>query len=471
MLLILQALHDVIVEAVFPACGIFQSMDVLNTVRETVLSQLSSGELYSILNAGSLLSGSSAEGLRMEFDCGHPNADLDTMALFGGWFGVSLPQSYDQGSPHLSGTNFALAPHGIKANSCLEYESKDCPPAYTRIRVTDIQTFVEITNANCLEEFDGQHWVHIPNLAKTLSEMMNIGLKVSDPLYEITGNSGPAAQAGGELFEYIITLVMNGPHPCIDQYLKRSHCMEWPSKEQLYAIKQLPMCLVLATHKDSPIRHLLARCSWSTAELILIVNLPKFVKQGYIAAKFTLKSLLKDTKKVDDGRSNVCSYHLKTTFLHYLEKNPPSNISSPFGLMIDLLKELENYLNKGVLPNYFLSDCNILETVGPDQKQIAIQAIHTILSNPIKTLINCPSTAIDIFNDISTDDLIKAFSCISIHPYCEGSREHFRKLISRLDEWRKEWYRRQLLKDEYNGKSGRAEMIVLMDMLYKNKIL
>ena len=236
------------------------------------------------------------------------------------------------------------------------------------------------------------------------------------------------------------------------------------------------MSLVLVGHKQSSNSHKEARSSWSTSEIILISSLPQLVKQGFIAAKYTFKSLMniqRDQNENTDGRSYVGSFHLKTTFLHYLEKNPPSKIRSPFGLMIALFAEMANHLNLGQLPHYFLPDCNLLDTVGPGERQTAIHAIQTILSDPIAAVINCPLAPREIYGDICPLDLVSAFCHVSTHPSCGRSRKDLVLLLSSLDEWRGQCYQRLVDQDHDEDKdlrvSGRPELRGLVDMLQQRQ--
>ena len=123
------------------------------------------------------------------------------------------------------------------------------------------------------------------------------------------------------------------------------------------------MLLVLVGHKLSPEFNLRARISWSHLELKVIRELPESVRQSYISFKYVLKRVLKARRgqnEAGDGRSRVCSFHFKTVFLRYLEKRPLSLITSPFELFLDMLIQLDVYLEVGKLPHYFLADCDLL---------------------------------------------------------------------------------------------------------------
>ena len=270
-------------------------------------------------------------------------------------------------------------------------------------------------------------------------------------------------------FDIVPTFVASGPHPAILDYIHRPRG-EWPPQDQLQELQQLPMCLVLVGHKESQYYRQLARVSWSPGEIILISNLPTVIKQGFIVSKCTLKYFLKvyeDQNPTDSGRSKVGSYHLKTTFLHYLEKEPPKKITSPFVLMINLLHDLRKYVANAKLPHYFLPECNLLGSVGPIQRQIALKAIQTILADPAAAIIKCPSKPKEIYIDIPPDDLLAAFRGLFDDPNSIGCLEVLMMYMFRLDSWREARYRLQQERDvqENSRISNRPKLIKLSDML------
>ena len=159
-----QAVHDVMLETIFPICGF---MDV--PIYPTTMSQLSSGETHREMWSGGILAaGSSAEGLAMKPVWGHPMADEDIMAMFGGPLGVCMPQGRHQGQqsiPPLPSTQ------DMQTESCLEFAPEGCPPAYTRLRVTDTKALMAHpwVTADCVEEFaDGEHWLLTTFLNETI---------------------------------------------------------------------------------------------------------------------------------------------------------------------------------------------------------------------------------------------------------------------------------------------------------------
>ena len=468
----LQALYDVMVEAVFPTCAIFIQQDSAVRRNKVSLSRLASGKAHSRWRSREFMAGSRVEGLAMDSYWGHPWVDVDCMLLLRGQLGVCLPNRHgtisqqSRGNMSSAATVSSLPTFRGRGSSCLEYAPQDCQPAYCKLRVTDTQALLEhpFVHASCIDNADGHHWLN----ARRLKEEMMRGFIMT------TGIQGPAGQAAGGLFEYVPTLVAGAPHPAMDDYFHRPR-KEWPPQDQLEEVWQLPMCLALVGHKGSDNNHREARHSWSPSESILISELPAFIKQGCIAFKYTFKAFPKDQIGTANGRSRVGSYHLKTTCLHYLEKTPPSSISSPYSLMISLLNELANYLTDGKLPHYFLPECDLLESVGYDEQLVALQAVEAILSDPVVAVLKCPSNPSEIFGDISPDDLVGAFRGVSTHPSSERNRKDLLRLLSRMDEWRHQRYCRQLKVDEDEEEdlivSGRPALKGLMGMMEQTKHL
>ena len=453
----LQALHDILVETVFPTCAMILRSD--DNARHTSLrmSHLASGEAHREGRGGAFYAGSRVEGLAIENNWGHPQADNDIMGLHGVELGVRLPKRHEP--------RCYQARSLILDKSCLEYAPEECPPAFTRIRVTKPEALLRHpwVDVNCIMKgSDGSLWLLPSRMNEKMQRGMNEGQ--ANPAYLITESSGPAGQVQGGLVEFVPTLVANAPHPAIDDFIQRSRSSGWPSQDQLDEVQQIPLKLVLVGHKTSSRNNQEARLSWSPSEILLISNLPAFVKQGYIALKYTLKFFMKD-KNTSDGRGHVGSYHTKTALLYYLENSHPSKICSPFGLMIALCHELSSYLNQGFLPHYFLPECNLLETVGPVERQDALQAIQAIISDPVAALLQCPSEPSQIFGSISPDELVDGFHGVVTHPACERSRESLLQLLSRLDEWRQQRYAELQQTDETGGVSGRPQIRRLVDMV------
>ena len=80
----------------------------------------------------------------------------------------------------------------------------------------------------------------------------------------------------------------------------------------------MPLLLVCTGPKISPHRDLEFRISWSIYELFLAIDMPLWVRQAYVAFKYTVKKEMTERRgRVDkkDGRSIISSYHLKNVLL------------------------------------------------------------------------------------------------------------------------------------------------------------
>ena len=461
------------IEVVFPVHAIWRLRDDRVQKNEAGLCYLESGDAHRDREDVILYSGSRAEGLALEDGWGHPEADLDIMHILGGELSVSQPYSHDLGSGQSKGNGSSSLPstpslqmgpfHLKSGNSCLEYDPRNCPPAYTRLRVTNFQALKKdfLVSEQGMEESDGHHWLLPMVLNEFYQRCLNLTCKPHD---RATCIHGPAGELLGGLIDRVPCLLANGPHPAINVYLQRIR-NGWPSKKQLATQQKIPMCLAMTGHKTSPNRHQLARMSWSLGELRLISQLPDRIKQGYIAAKYTLKSFLKYHSKTNDGRSHVGSFHFKNTLLNYLEQTPPSQINSPYNLMLELLHKLLSYLKDRRLPLYFLPECNLLETVGLKERQIARRAIRAIIDDPVAAIINCPEIHLDIYGNVSHNKLLDTFHHVQADPDSKQGRETLLRLLSRLDTWRQRQYREQLRLDKCHGVSGRPELRGLVEML------
>ena len=454
VLLVQEAVFSVAVEAVFPKCAIIRLGEWDAELNRQLLSELQDGSPYDVdgerrVCGGWLVAGSQAEGVAMEEGWGQPKADMDNMNLLGGPLRVQVPQS--------------CQPPG---HAVLRYRPEGCPPAYCKIEVTDAQAIIGVwvegggvLDAGCVRSCEGLNWLHTNNMFRLLQGR-------NDNI------NGPAGQMLDGFFEAISTLVCSNAHPDMERSYVHRPRHGWPSPQQLAVIKQLRMLLVLTGHKQShpdeiPLQAMLF---WSPSEMVLITELPENIKQVYIAIKYAFKCFMKtflDLNKARDGRSYVGSYHLKTVLLHHLEKRPPTMIWSQLDLMFALLYDLDAYLKEGELPHYFLPECNLLATVGPEERYISRNVIKHILSDPLSAILMCPTDPKVIYGKVPPDALVATFSQVSSQPISGGTHENLLWLLSCLDETRhrlyqcqQEWDRRR-----YGRVSNRPELTGLVDML------
>ena len=268
------------------------------------------------------------------------------------------------------------------------------------------------------------------------------------------------------------TLVCSAAHQNLHHEFRSRTRGPWPTAHMINYLLQLPMLLVLVGHRLSPEFNLQARFSWSHLEYKLIKELPENVRQGYIACKYVMKRFLKvrrGQKQDGNGRSYIGSFHIKSTFLHFLEKRPPSLIKSPFDLFVNLLTQLDAYLHVGKLPHYFVAQCDLLETVENDERHLTRQVIHEILADPLNALLTSPTRPQQIYsNKVGPDHLVIAFKRVTDHPTCEQNRKLLSALLACVDGKRLERFREQREKDGM-WVSGRAELIGLVATLEQIK--
>ena len=158
--------------------------------------------------------------------------------------------------------------------------------------------------------------------------------------------------------------------------------------------------LVCTGHKDSAQRDLEFRLSWSVYEILLTKDMPLWVKQAYVAFKYTVKQEMAKVRGDSDradGRSIISSYHLKNILFWTLEEPTAWQICSPFKLYLKLVENFSGYLNSPEaessvcrLPLYFLPDCNLLERVPSSEIEFAREAIRNIREDPIMSIMTSP---------------------------------------------------------------------------------
>ena len=416
-------------------------------INERRMSELESGVKYREGGYWRLTSGSRAEGLTLEDQWGYDPSDTDMMWLIGGPLGV-----------------YVTGGQQARGKSCMDFRPEGCSPAYCKLQISDLHGLEESRvfgniwfDETCVEESDGVTWLNTYNTVRCVKDSTYTR---GEPV------SGPASQHGNH--DIVNTLVCSAAHPDLHHEFRSRTRGSWPTADVINYILRLPMLLVLVGHKLSTEFRLEARISWSHLEYKLITELSESVRQGYIAYKYVMKRFLKAHRgqnEAADGRSKVGSYHLKTVFLHFLEKRPPSLITSPFELFLDLLTNLDDYIQVGKLPHYFLPQCDLLETVGNDERHLARQVIREILSDPLNALVTSPTRPQEIYGEVSPDHLVVAFKRVTDHPTCEQSREDLSELLARVDERRRERFREQEERDGLGRVSGRAELTELVATL------
>ena len=352
-------------------------------------------------------------------------------------------------------------PSGKKAQQNLVYRPEGCPEAYCKVEVLQASKLVErlgevlsistTTAEHCIIDINDRHWLHAQNLLFAKN-------------HDKEGITGPAGQEYVGMVERVPALVCSGPHPGMKDFQRRPR-KGWPSDKLISMLIQLPMLLVLIGHKLSPDFGLQTRISWSALEMLISKEIPEWVIQGYIAFKYTWKSVLRSDPCCKDGRSQVGSYHLKNLLFYQLENNPPSKVRSPFQVFLELAGALRQCLISGTLPHYFLPNCDLLETVQDTARQLALGSIQKILANPLVAIICSPVEPGQLYGDVSPAELAECVSAVSSRPQCEQSRGRLKDLLGQLEACRQQRYQQQRERDDDFGVSGRPELISLLDLL------
>ena len=199
--------------------------------------------------------------------------------------------------------------------------------------------------------------------------------------------------------DHIVTLMCCGPLSCMKLFYRRQRSAHWPNRHTMEKLTNIPGMLVCTGHKlfSEEDQKLQFRFSFSTQEQLLARDMPQWVKQGYIAFKYTIKTHLDKARQfsiVSAGRRNICSYHLKTVLLWTLERPDAWKKPCPFYFMMLLLEHLNAYLQPQppFLPHYFLPECNLLETTDTDDVYLALCIIYDIQQNPVTAIINAPTS-------------------------------------------------------------------------------
>ena len=448
-------LGPLVVDTAFPATGLYMLEEIWVKDNEERLTELSEGESFHWVNGGGLTAGSRAEGLAVEVNWGHGIVDVDTMLPCGGDLAVHILSPGQQ--PPKEAT-LVYTPHKCPpAYSCLQVLHQDrlMKAIFERIR-RPYQSVSAHRIQKCVFSEGGRLWLHSRHLLEVMQTSHTEAV------------SGPAGQLAGGLLENVYSLVCSGPHPAMVSYEKRAREKHWPSPALLGTLMKQPMLLVMVGPKDTQDSYLMFRVSWSNLELLLISTLATWLKQGYVCFKYTVKAFLKSPRPDDssrDGRSRVGSYHLKTVFLRHLEEHPPQQEGSPFQLMLDLCQALRHYLLMECLPHYFLPECDLLQTVGNEERQDALQAVHRVIADPLVAILLSPSHPEIIYGDQSPYDLIRWFRDVPSLQSCPERRRDLQWLFCYLDNHREGLHQRQLEKDGRNEISERPGLVRLADYL------
>ena len=463
-------------EMAFPSCALYKLREqhllsnkaYLERIRDVAPKQIRSPHSRKWV----FYSGSRSENLAMRIGWGHEEPDLDVMHTWERLWGVPLEglgPSYTRRLPE------SKVPNTDPIGGIIALETCDAHPGHCRLRVYgdpvkvseymisfDPRFTPDIyrNRAGCIIEKDGANWISPVHVVQLLTD---------DPSgYRTEVPSSPAVMMKGGTTEIVPTLLCSHSLPFLKAYLKRTRYGNWPSQDTLAVIAKLPTLIVAAGHRLSASRETEWRISCSHLEYVLIRDLPVWVKQAYCAVKYILKckdrvcstttnkkdTLLPSPGKLDSGsRTQICSFHLKTTLLWELENPDVWVYESPFNLMLRLFVAFLKFIESGRMPHYFMPRNNLLQCVAPDELKATTLYIKTqILHDPITALILAPKYPRQLYGCVEKKDecadekdiilgfhnLFQAFTkSPSNFP---SSMEFLNDIFQRLDKYRNQKY-------------------------------
>ena len=418
-------------------------------------------------------SGSRAEGLTLRVGWGHEEPDCDVMYTFSRLWGVPLQAPGNYTKALLASLMTAEPIGGIIA-----LETGDAPPGFCRLRVYGdhgkmaeyMRSFgVRYTYPHvgrkrrmCIVERGGAHWISPKKVADLMLEERCI--------FRAKESVSPATVLKGGWVENVPTLLLSQSLPFMKTYLTRYRSRTWPTAETLSEISRLPTLFVAAGHKLSANRDIEWRLSCSHAEYILCNTLPVWVKQAFCAFKYIIKRLdlasavwersgtNHDTSQQEspEGRSKLCSFHLKMTLFWELEKTDAWKYESSFYLLLRLFDALLKFLTCGNLPHYFIPNCNLLQCVADREKNVATHHINECVRDPIGAILMSPKYPRQIYGCednknvyVDEQDIIAGFRILS-QAITDSSTDvdtpvmFLRRLCLRLDKHRDRRYQLML---------------------------
>ena len=306
----------------------------------------------------------------------------------------------------------------------LELHNYDNPPGYCRVKVvgsaesvfsrvkmalldnsdelTTDRTAVTTFKDFFVADEEGHLWL------SSLGIMQNCTAKrlgnISGPAYKISLHNAEYE------FDLVFALGCSRPLPFIQDFCKRQRPGRWPYQHTMKSMCNRIGVLVCVGHKGSPpvLQRTQFRFSFSIQEVLLAKDMPPWVKQGFIAFKYTVTAELKKVKQsaVSEGRSYISSYHMKTVLLWMLERNNHLwHAQCPFHIFLLLIRTFKSHLlsTPPNIPNYFIPECNLLENTDETEIESALHALHQIETDSVSTILGSPQFPEIVFSFTCTD--------------------------------------------------------------------
>ena len=276
-------------------------------------------------------------------------------------------------------------------------------------------------------------------------------------------------------------LLCSSPFPTSSTVFEKWYELSWPPTELISTIMRIPGILVGVGHSLSDNRDIEWRTSWSIHELLLAKTLPRWVKQGYWAFKYTVTSKLKRPKRVLDempgktcGRKRLASYHMKTIFYAYL-REPTSWVNTcPYRLFISLLKSLRSHLRTGNLSHLFVPECNLFGTIPQEELDRSLHCVNQILADPVLAILKSPQNIYQVYGGSRWSGepkavqhiLIKLFRDIKAKQLSEEDALVLYNTLEGVDLYRRLKYSKQQVDDTNFGITGRRKLDNLQNKMF-----
>jgi len=157
----------------------------------------------------------------------------------------------------------------------------------------------------------------------------------------------------------------------------------WPPAGTIQALIQQGCAVVAKGFPGSETSHLEWRLSFSLAETELARNLTPVQRRCYLL----VKSIIKDLKC-----NFLPSYYIKCSFYWLLEEEKAyvwrnTNLGN---CVLIALNRLVKFLQCYTLPNYFVRERNLLQTVPKEDCEMLSGALKGVIANPIHCFANSP---------------------------------------------------------------------------------
>ena len=255
----------------------------------------------------------------------------------------------------------------------LSVNTSDCYPGFTRLQLK------------------GQNSTGQPNIFKEINgKMYVVGEKLRTYLLEeevqifagSISEHGPSLTSAGAVkdlnldMDFVASVKCEGWPLQVRDFLKRMQKMGIEEEK-------LPSCLLVpVAHPQSDKPNIEFRMSFSLIEKYLIQRWSAEQLDCYLMCKVLCN---RHAKTVQENQKGICSYFVKTAMFWMIERNSMKLSNS--GTLIynaqDLLKTLYEMIQDKHLPNYFISECNLISSYFDQQIEEILSKMDNVFGQDI----------------------------------------------------------------------------------------